>query len=214
MGFFEKILGNNIEKDNSSVSDVEPIEESNGFLLRAEEDIEKIVELPLVEACKELYKKNIKTISSSANRKDVEGAFAREKEPIAYIEIEKESLSEKNLEILGKIKKDPKFDYLKIEGLKDTNERTIMICILLNKTGFSTEDIVRAAKTFTSELEKQEPLWIIKSHIYKIEDLERKYGYKEKTNPEDWIEEGYYHDPESDSFFESEDHFKKYKKYL
>jgi hypothetical protein len=213
MGFLEKFLGGG-EKDNSSVSGIEPIEESNDFLLRTEEDIEKIVELPLIGACKELYEKNIKTVSSSANRKDVEGLFTEEKEPSAYIEIEKESLSEENLEILKKIKKDPKFDYLRVEGLKDTREKTIMIHILLNKTGFSTEDIIRSAKTFTDELKEQEPLWIIKNHIYRIEDLERKYGYKEKTNPDIWVEEGYYYDPESESFFESENHFKKYKKYL
>jgi hypothetical protein len=213
MGFLEKFLGGG-EKDDSSVSGIEPIEESNDFLLRTEEDIEKIVELPLIGACKELYEKNIKTVSSSANRKDVEGLFTKEKEPSAYIEIEKESLSEENLAILKKIKKDPKFDYLRVEGLKDTREKTIMIHILLNKTGFSTEDIIRSAKTFTDELKKQEPLWIIKNHIYRIEDLERKYGYKEKTNPDIWVEEGYYYDPESESFFESENHFKKYKKYL
>jgi hypothetical protein len=214
MGFLGKFLGNNIEKENSSVSGVEPIEESNGFLLRTEEDIEKIVELPLIGACKELYKKNIKTVSSLANRKDVEGLFAKEKEPSAYIEIEKESLSEENLEILKKIKKDPRFDYLQVEGLKDTTEKTIMIYILLDKTGFSVEDIIRSTKIFTDELKEQEPLWIIKNHIYKIEDLERKYGYNEKTDPEMWKEEGYYYDSESESFFESEDHFKKYKKYL
>ncbi len=214
MGFLGELLGNNIEKDDSSVSDIEPIEESNGFLLRTEEDIERIVELPLIEACKELYRKNIKTISSSANKKDVEGFFAKEKEPSAYIEIEKESLSEENIEILKEIKKDPRFGCLRVEGLKDTKEKTVMIYISLDKAGFSVEDIIREATSFTSELKEQEPLWIIKNHIYKIEDLEGRYGYTEKTKPEDWIEEGYYYDSESDSFFESEDHFKKYKKYL
>lgn len=210
MGFLEKFLEN--DKENLSVSNIEPIEESNDFLLREEEDVERIVEMPLIEVCKELYRKNIKTVSSSANRKDIE-SFG-EKEPSAYIEIEKESLSEENLEILKKMKDDPEFDYLRVEGLKDEKEKTLMIHILLNKVGFSVKDIMKGARSFVNKMKAQEPLWIIRSHIYKIEDLEKKYGYSEKTDPDIWTEEGYYYDKESDSFFESEDHFKKYKKYL
>ncbi len=182
---------NNSGKEDS-ISDIEPIEESVGFVIRNESDIEKIIELPLAEACKELYGKNIETISSSANKKDIESS-------IIYIEINKETLSLENKEILKQIKKDKKFDYLKISDNKD--EKTIKVEILLEKTGFSIKDIRDKVKDFTKKFEGQEPRWITEQHVYKVEDLERIYGCENgSTKKEDWEEEGYYYDQENNLF--------------
>jgi hypothetical protein len=203
MTFFERL--NNNEKEDS-VSDIEPIEESVGFVVKNESDIEKIVEMPLVEACKELYRKNIETVSSSANKKDIENSTV-------YIEIDKETLSSRNKEILKEIKKDKKFDYLKISD--DKSEKTIKVEILLKKTGFSIKEVEEKVKDFTKRLERQEPRWIREKHVYKIEDLEGIYSLESgSTGKEEWEKEGYYYDPESNLFFESEDHYKKWKEYL
>ena len=74
--------------DSSLISQVEVITES-GITPRTKEDLARLVEPPLLEACEELYDKNIKTVMSSANSKDVETGEA-------YIDIEYESLSEEN----------------------------------------------------------------------------------------------------------------------
>jgi hypothetical protein len=203
MTSFERLNDN--EKEDS-VLDIEPIEESVGFVIKSESDIEKIVEMPLVEACKELYRKNIETISSSANKKDIENSTI-------YIEINKETLSSRNKEILKEIKKDKKFDYLKI--LDSKSEKTLKIEILLEKTGFSIKEVREKIKDFTKKLERQEPRWIKEKHVYKKEDLERIYGCESgSTEKEEWEKEGYYYDQESNLFFESEDHYKKWKEYL
>ena len=50
-----------------NVIDVEPIWVDSVTILNIS-DLEKIVELPLLEPCKELFKKNIRTIASSCNK--------------------------------------------------------------------------------------------------------------------------------------------------
>ncbi len=200
MTFFEKLNSN---EEENSISDIEAIEESVGFVIKNENDIEKIVEAPLIEACKELYRKNIETVSSSANKKDTE----------AYIEINKETLSTRNKEILKEIKKDKKFNYLKI--LDNKNEKTIKVEILLEKTGVTVKEIGEKIRDFAKKFERQEPQWIRERHVYKSEDLEKIYGCEVgSTKKEDWEKEGYYYDQENNLFFESEDHYKKYKEYL
>lgn len=49
------------------VVDIEPIWVDSVTILQ-ESDLEKVVELPLLEPCKELFKKNIRTIASSCNK--------------------------------------------------------------------------------------------------------------------------------------------------
>lgn len=200
MIFFERLNSN---EEENSISDIEAIEESSGFVIKNESDIEKIVEAPLVEACKELYRKNIETVSSSANKKDIE----------TYIEINKETLSVRNKEILKEIKKDKKFNYLKI--LDNENEKTIKVKILLERMGVTVKEIREKIRNFTKKLERQEPRWIRERHVYKSEDIEKIYGFEAgSTKKEDWEKEGYYYDQENNLFFESEDHYKKYKEYL
>ena len=64
-----------LEENSSNLQEklekVQPIEESAGQKI-TRENIREFVEAPLVEACEIFYDKNIRTLSSSANRKDIE----------------------------------------------------------------------------------------------------------------------------------------------
>lgn len=54
------------------VTDIQPIWADSVDII-SEHDLDKIIELPLLEACKILYKKNIKTLMSSCNKFNVLG---------------------------------------------------------------------------------------------------------------------------------------------
>ena len=74
-----------------TLQDVEPIEEG-GLVPTTADDLDRIVEEPLLEACKIFFNKGIKTVMSSANRKDIESSEV-------HVVIEYDSLSEENKEI-------------------------------------------------------------------------------------------------------------------
>ena len=73
--------------DNARISEVEPIE-GGGIEAISKEDLRQIVEPPLVAACEVLFDKGIKTVFSSANKKDVGGT--------GHIAIDFDSLSTAN----------------------------------------------------------------------------------------------------------------------
>lgn len=63
-----ELAGDTMQK----VIDVKPIWADYVPVLR-EEDLNEIIELPLLNACKELYRKNIITIMSSCNMFNIKG---------------------------------------------------------------------------------------------------------------------------------------------
>lgn len=73
------------------LKDVDPKTLRCGVNFRDEEHIAELVEEPLVDACRTLFRKNIQTVSSSANSTNAGGT--------AYISLNAGSLSEKNKEI-------------------------------------------------------------------------------------------------------------------
>lgn len=84
--------------DETLLSQIDPIEQG-GLTPDSKEELKTLVEAPLLEACQILYNKNIKTLFSSANKKDLSIGKV-------YITIDYNSLSLKNQEIarnLGEI---------------------------------------------------------------------------------------------------------------
>lgn len=77
--------------DETLISLVEPIEEG-GLRVENADDLENLVEAPLLDACKIFHEKGIETVFSSANKKDVIGGYA-------HIAIDFEKLNDKNKEI-------------------------------------------------------------------------------------------------------------------
>jgi len=72
------------------LSEVKQIQ-GGGLAVEREEDLDRLVEAPLLEACKILYRKGIQTVFSSANRADIARGFA-------YIVVDVDSLAESNKE--------------------------------------------------------------------------------------------------------------------
>ncbi len=60
-----------INREGQKLSGVDPIEEEAGIIFKHRDDIGKFVEAPLLPAVLELFDKNIRTLSSSANHKDL-----------------------------------------------------------------------------------------------------------------------------------------------
>ncbi|MFH0806256.1 MAG: hypothetical protein V1885_00820 [Candidatus Brennerbacteria bacterium] len=83
---------------DTPLSEIEPIEEG-GVIVGDKEDLKFFVEAPLLEACQQFFDKGIKTIFSSANKKDVGIGYA-------HIALDFDSLSPVNKEIALSIGKE------------------------------------------------------------------------------------------------------------
>lgn len=84
------------------ISKISVIEES-GILVRTKKQLAELVEAPLLEACEDLYDKNIQTVMSSANKGNIK-KYVFEDPTLnfggqAYIDIDFESLSKENKSI-------------------------------------------------------------------------------------------------------------------
>jgi hypothetical protein len=182
---------NNLEKSGiipKKLSEIQPITESRNIDIKNREDLENIIEYPLLSACQELYDKNIQTLSSSANQKDVAIGHV-------YISINFDTLSDKNKEIgrsLGEVHFSDEMNILKIE-------------IPINEES-SVEDIKNEAENIAHKFEKQQYSVV----TYTIQDLRGFYGIDrddESFGPESFSD--YYWSSEHKLFFLSEEQFKK-----
>lgn len=91
MDYSEKPLGVERVPDSTLISEIGVIQEG-GVTVQTKEDLSRLVEPPLLEACEELYDKNIQTVMSSANSKDVEIGHG-------YIDVDFDLLSPENQQI-------------------------------------------------------------------------------------------------------------------
>ena len=80
--------------DSTPISEIEPIEHG-GLTPQDREGLRSLVEAPLLDACQLLYDKGVKTVFSSANRKDVGGS--------AHIAIDFDTLSANNKAIAARL---------------------------------------------------------------------------------------------------------------
>ena len=76
----------------TKISGIKPIEDWRGLPIISRGDLRKIIEAPFLAACEELYDKNITTLGSSANKKDIETGSA-------YIILNFDLLSTRNKEV-------------------------------------------------------------------------------------------------------------------
>lgn len=146
------------------VSEVKPIEKP-GVEILGKNDLKKIVEIPLLESCQILYDKNIRTVFSSANFKNICDC--------AYIVIDFDLLSENNKKIglkLGKI--------CKIHGSNNQN-KGIYLSIPIPSKETKIMDIHLSMKALVEQFEKQ----ILNWGYYDANEYLLAYGYpKEEIN--------------------------------
>jgi len=193
------IINNKQEKKfiikHSSLSEVPAIEGSRNEMIDKREQIKDIVEQPLIEACEDMYKKNIRTLSTSANEKDI-------KRGEAHIIIDFDSLSEENQKIAEQYAKPADYDGSKA------------VKIIIQVTEKTTPDeITREANKIADAFQMQPAVWIPK---YTLEDLKKVYGINpEETKYDDpSVWENYYYNPKEKVFYRSEEHYKKANKGL
>lgn len=182
---------------SSPLNNIDPIELSQGQLLVSADELARYVEPPALPACLDLYDKNIKTISSSANRKDAEEA---------YIVIDFSSLSDSNKEIalrLGSLISPVR------NGIEDneTNPEELMLAAPLEAA--DTADTIEAKlKELVAPFQRQKLLW---APTYSLNEIKKIYGYAEDEQVEidDFVEDGLYYDTQTRMFHLSEELYKK-----
>lgn len=185
------------ENIKKKIKDVLPTNFGRNTLIKSREQINEIVEEPLLLACQILYDKNIKTVDSTANAKNL-----REGIGCAGIAIEYDSFSEENRKIAEALGLIPQaYDDFQV----------IEITVPMS-TESSVEKISSAAQEIARKFVVQAPNWLPR---YKIDELKNGYGIAETEEVplQDFIDEGYFYDSQTETFYESEDHFNKVKKW-
>ena len=174
----------------STLSEVPAIEESRNQMIIRRDQIKDFVEQPLLNAGQDMWDKNVRTLSASANKKDIEVGEA-------YIIIDFNSLSEENKQVAQQLAEP--IDYDGIRAVKVP----IPVCFTT-----TTEHISQRAAEIADTFKKQPANWIPK---YTLEYLKKAYCIApEETDYDDpgaW--EGYYYDPREKVFYMSEEHCKK-----
>lgn len=184
----------------SKIVDLEAIQQSRDRAIRNREDLAGLVERPLLLACEELYDKNIITLGTSANSKDVEiddWENPGQKKPGegSYIIIEFDTLSVKNQEIGGSLGT--------VYFADDMNQLKITFPLTKEAT---FEDVQTWSLDVAHKFVKQQ----YKPTVYTIEQLRQTYGYDasdESVKPENFSD--YYWSPEYQIFFLSKEQHDK-----
>ncbi|EKD23773.1 MAG: hypothetical protein ACD_81C00185G0011 [uncultured bacterium] len=180
------------EKAPIKIAEIAPIEESRNTWVRDRKHLKELVEAPLLSACEVLWDKNIRTLSTSANTKDI-------KYGSAHLIIDFDSLSDENKKIgenLGEVFWGDNMNQLKIE-IPVTESST-------------TNDIKSLADSIAHKFGNQKMTW---APFYTLEQVRRIYGIDpndEAYGVDDFTSQFHY-DSERKLFFLSEEHARKSK---
>lgn len=172
--------------DDILITDI-PVIEEGGVVPKTREGLAQLVEAPLLEACEELYDKNVETVMSSANSKDIDGE--------GYITIAFDSLSEENKQVALSLGKP-----YNMGGIKKCVNITFPIT-----SGTTVGDIRRMTHEAVSKFHKQEMVW---AKGKTIQELAAAYG----SDGEGWGPDSFpdkYYDEASKLFYENEEQFRK-----
>ena len=150
-----------------------------------------LVEPLLVFAAERFWDLNIRTLSTSANAKDIGHT--------GYIIIDYNSLSDENKKIAEEhgelIPNYDGFPVIKF-SLPITPET-------------STQSIQKQSDLFADKFKKQKAHWIPSYTLAEISKKYNAYHNEPELTPEFLIEQGLYYDKEGDKFYLSEEHFQK-----
>ncbi len=186
--------GNSLEQKRERVSDDAlivdmPVIEEGGIVPKTREGLAQFVEAPLLEACEELYDKNIETVMSSANAKDVGGE--------GYIVIAFDSLSDENKEVALSFGQPYSIHAAKIKSC-------INITFPISETT-TVGDIRKMSHDAVSKFHKQEMTW---AKGKTIQEMAASYGFDgEGWGPESFPDK--YYDETSGLYYENEEQFRK-----
>lgn len=173
------------------VKEVEAIERSRNEMILTRDEIKEYVESPLVDACERFWDLNVRTLSSSANSKDVGSK--------ASIIIDYDSLSERNKQTAKESG----------ELLEKYDGRPAVNILIPVNEATTVDEIKGRASKIVSRFEKQKAIWI---PSYSLQEMRGIYGIDpdDKEYGVNWFAGGnFYYDPKGEKFYLSEEHFKK-----
>jgi hypothetical protein len=176
------------EKIPTLLRDVKPIEHG-GLFIKQRRDIRDVVEMPLISACEELYDKNILTLQSSANQKDIKSGEC-------WVTLHFDSMSDENKKTAQAF----------ATSYKYMCEKHIKLSIVVNGTT-TIKQIQEQFQEIIHHFHVQPMLWVPK---YTLEKVRKIYGDSDnKLQIADFPD--YFYDDSSRTFFESKEHFRKAK---
>ena len=178
-------------KTQTLISEVKPIEQNRNLMLTERGEVRAYVEPPLVKACERYWDMNVRTLSSSANTKDVNYG--------AHVILDYDSLSEVNKKVAEE----------EGELLKDYDGRPAINLEIPIDEKTTAKEIERQSYASASRFQKQKATWIMSMTLGEIRQM---YG----IDPEDdefgvdgFKEEGYYYDQETRKFYLSKELYHK-----
>jgi len=175
-----------------TLAEIDAIIRSRSEMITRRDQIKEIVEPPLLPACLDLYDKNIRTLSSSANKKDLEVGHA-------YISIDYETLSPENQKIAQKF-----------GGPIVSDERRMLFIEIPVDKNSTLDSIDSSARQIAVAFQKQPMTW---APTFTVESLKQMYGISseehEYDDPKVWEGEGLFFDAENSIFYLSEEHYQK-----
>ncbi len=162
--------------DTLKIENINPLNRDKfNVALQRRENIKRIVELPLVEACELFWDKNIQTVVSSANKENIQSGHG-------WILLDWESLSDENKQIAqsqnGCVRKahggsETLFYDLEIPMSKD----------------MLVKDISKNATELANKFQKQKLIWAsgttLEDRIAQIERM-RQFPIYKNVDPKDW----------------------------
>lgn len=172
------------------LTEVEPIKKTFQEI-RKREDLKELVEPPLRPACEELFDKNIRTKSTSANRDNVENGFA-------YVDIDYKTLSPENQAIGRQVG----------EVTEKEDSSTLKVKIPIDQNRPSVADVQRQAEEIAHRFKKQQLSW----GYLTIEQLREEYTIDpgdKQYGPESFTALGFYYDEGKNLFYRSEELYLK-----
>lgn len=206
---------------NTPVAQIEPIITSRSAEVYDADSLAKIIEYPLRKPCVELWNKGIRTISSSANKKDLQRGYS-------YLTLDWSTLSDENKQIalanatrVISSKDDSEKVSFEQENMHMQNrvvwvnpyptsdndgKGEVVIAIPLQATT-KAEIIEKETEEITNKFKKQPAVWV---REYTLDDIKTLYGMgtEDDATPEDFSDTGFYYDASKGKFFHSKDEFK------
>lgn len=197
---------------STPISTLEAIERP--FIIpKDKEEFTGLVEFPLRRACLILWDKGIRTIDSSANKKNV-GDFA-------YINIDLDTLSEENKAIakacatklvtpgeedipLDKFAEKERVVLVDLQP-RYGNPGQVRIGISINEQT-TVADVERWTCEIANKFKRQPATWVEEKTL---EGMKKLYNIDEslQVDPEEFVQMGYYYDEKSKKFFRSKELF-------
>ncbi len=183
------------------ITEQEPIEKNKNELVWKRERLEGLVEPPFLKACEELYDKNIRTLSTSANKKDVAVGYA-------HMIIEVASMSSENVTIAEDVATEEGNEIVEYD-----RRQALVVHIPVDETT-TTGEIEEQSMEIASKFKRQPLTW---TPVLTLDVLKTRYGIEASSTEYDdsqaWVDEGYYYDAGSGRFYLSEEHFRKIKEF-